>query len=1286
MGKKDFVQLCIENSIYFLLELFYDSILFTFNFLLILIIYDQLITKKLISTLNLYLVILIAKFVFTLSLSVFLFVTKKKKTKEKIKKLKTDHTLICRFNFVDVLIGNYLRMSLCLVHLIKNFLVWIFFTCWSYFLTFIFLFCLSKLLYRSLNFLKFTIVFCVCFFLLIFVLEIVDWFVQKKIEKMELYSIQFQIQMNMTNLLLSNKRMSKKHLIGQLDYYFRNNYSFSQLENFIDKIVKENSQTFVQNFDKKSGKTFIRAFGFFNLFVRNLHTNETICTLRVLPCMKVETLFQLIDKKLNTTNYHELQFLKNDLSTKSNLSLMELGIQNQSEIILIEYPLLGGTFGTSFKRKNDGPLRQKSKRRKKKSFSSPNEKDTKTSLSFPITDLGDRDFFKFLNDFEWICYQLVLYWEKCNQMNLKRNYFKPSSTYLKFLNPQTRKFIDLETVQKLFEKFEKGQIKYENYIYIDRFNRNRTIVNNIFEKSNDETYRDFVLSEIVENLTQGKTSFPDLTFDEYMELLIKKLNENSPGIMESSEMDPDSFVLQIKFLRAISNSMETITKHLGLKGLERSIIINTILIAIFFNQNIKMSHAMLEKKLNVSRHFIKIGFESVKGLKAGDISVFKREYKTRLKYTQETHQNVIKWWETQTREGTKLLVRPGGKNKEKDVMRFLDSTLYDFYEQYKEHDLFGKLAETVNGVKKIPSLSFFIERRPHYIRTDTNFKTGFCGICMQAREYLKVLKKILNQAKRKENCKCTDTNCPNYGGHDINCPKNYDSEAECETCSPCDCEECTKCTIIKNDFKISLQWFFEKLICCEENFGGKNFPKNLKCIDTHLSKKKKCSKCGFNNIYDLMDKFCTTLKNNINLEEEITSKRWVKKSIDTGKNTKGQEKKKFEVLMLSEFKQTTKEFFEDLLKFCNKKRGFINHHCVSHFQRYQYNSMRTLMETGYFGRKILILLTDWSENFNLNGGKYKSADQHYGKNKCQILNVMEYYWTENLYKIVSNFVLTPLSIRKSSEFSIYRIKKIILEHKKNNSELENVVIWSDGSTKEFLNANLFGNLGQLAQELDVNIFWNFFGNMHGKNQCDSQFARYKTKLRRIINQKKIDGFEEALDVFLYSKKNLSTSNWNCFGKLSERNFYFQENDVYGLPKYETVKPDTKLFRSYLFTKNNKFWRRRNTCNCKECFELNMEPIQCPNYELTGLWEQKIPILKSNQTNEIRIEEIVDPSDQKKENEKIIKIINEESVFEEKILDETNFIHCCDEENCCCEFVLTQLEDPTENSDTENVIG
>ena len=116
-----------------------------------------------------------------------------------------------------------------------------------------------------------------------------------------------------------------------------------------------------------------------------------------------------------------------------------------------------------------------------------------------------------------------------------------------------------------------------------------------------------------------------------------------------------------------------------------------------------------------------------------------------------------------------------------------------------------------------------------------------------------------------------------------------------------------------------------------------------------------------------------------------------------------------------------------------------------------------------------MLVTDNAENYAIKDGTKLTADQWYTRRKCQIMGIIVYFWNGKK-NCLSHFVLSPQHVKKNAEFSIQEIKRLIRSNLDGRvSRVDRLICWYDGSTKEFLNVTMFGNMKDVAKELNIPI-------------------------------------------------------------------------------------------------------------------------------------------------------------------------------------------------------------------------
>lgn len=222
-------------------------------------------------------------------------------------------------------------------------------------------------------------------------------------------------------------------------------------------------------------------------------------------------------------------------------------------------------------------------------------------------------------------------------------------------------------------------------------------------------------------------------------------------------------------------------------------------------------------------------------------------------------------------------------------------------------------------------------------------------------------------------------------------------------------------------------------------------------------------------------------------------------------------------------------------------------------------------------------------------------------------------------------------LKKNAAIGVDEIRKQI-EILKSTMTIENVIIWSDGSTGEYLNKHIFANGGKLASHLNVNLLWNYFGNGHGKSICDTQFAQLKTALDRAI----LGGankWNNAFEIFNFCVDNLNTLKWKMKGELNDRKYFYRstsdENEIQFDLNYNTAN-DTKLYRSVFWNKEGVFFRRHNACACLNCVTKPHNSSVCENIGMIGPWNQYKMKLSRKQLNVKLVQKVDEVDDEDKE--------------------------------------------------------
>jgi len=838
------------------------------------------------------------------------------------------------------------------------------------------------------------------------------------------------------------------------------------------------------------------------------------------------------------------------------------------------------------------PKRKRSKRlqNKKKTKLENNNNNISTPppisyLSYPILDHGSRKFFSHLTDSDWIKFQAILFWNFCSVNNLKTN---PSTTYFIFFKSYTNienifKYYEMEFLWSSYKdnKISSSQFFFNNINSSPPTFSQTTYFSEPISSSSQEQFIKPLVNKIILFYQQN----PSINLNTILTKIISTMYDSYPEFVKQSLENPILFSLSLRCLKSISKSLELSKNDPKMSYREKNDYLHTLLFSILLNGSTIIEREELKNFFNTSDHLMNASLKHINNFKLGLTSSVNRSFESTEIFPSFTVHLVKDFWEkfSIAWEGRKLATRRLENGmKETHQVHFIPSSFDEFYEYFLNHPNYGKRCVDIHGNHRTPKETFFRDLKPFFIRSHPDVRTGYCPLCMKMKEYLKTFLRIL-----KNDCNCNKKNCPNGFRHFFECNRILNSEGECTQCKQCYCELCLTCKV--DDLKESITKFLNELTCVENEIGGMQFP-NINCLIN--SKKNSCPSCDISSFEVLLTKCCPSVSENLDYSTNVTTKEWKKKCIETTKSH-------YNMFALETKTLNIFDFLEKFHTFLTEKRGFIWHFYVNKAQRFAYNQMIDNIMVGYYGERVMMCVADWAFNFTFTNGKKLSSREFFSTQKCQIFGVVDFNFFENEFESCSKFILSDQKIKKNASNSVDDIKNVILNRKKKNENINVAHCWSDGSTSEFMNRKMFGNMPKIASELGFLIVWHFFANNHGKNICDSEFSRFKEWLRRFFIKfglGKSKSAELVLD-FCEQKK----ASWKCGGKqIKSRNFEVRSDDASNFEDFEPVG-DTKMYRCLAFDKDGKVYRRYLSCSCKSCAT---DPLAgCPNYEtLCGQWE------------------------------------------------------------------------------------
>ena len=806
---------------------------------------------------------------------------------------------------------------------------------------------------------------------------------------------------------------------------------------------------------------------------------------------------------------------------------------------------------------------------------------------YPILAHGSRNDFSHLSDSGWIKFQAILFWDFCVLNNLKVN---PSTTFFIFFKSYSdiyKIFKDYE-MQYLWSLYKDKKISSAQFFY-NNINSSPTTFSQAtyFSKPISSSSQKQFIQPLVNKIILFYHQNPSINLNTILTKIVSTMYESNPKFVKQSFENPSLFSLSLRCLKSISKSLELAKNDPKMSYRDKNNYLHTILFSILFNGSTEIEINELKNFFDTSDHLMNVSLKHINNFKAGLTTSVNRSFESTEIFPLYTVHLVTEFWEkfSIVWEGRKLATRRLENGmKETHQVHFIPSSFDEFYEYFLNHPNYGKLCVDIHGNHKTPKETFFRNLKPYFIRSHPKVRTGYCPLCMKMREYLKTFLRILKNA-----CNCKKKNCPNGFRHFHECNRILNSEGHCTQCKQCYCELCLTCKV--DDLKENITKFLGELTCVENEIGGMQFP-NINCLVN--SKKNSCPSCDIPNFEVLLTQCCPSVCENLDDSTTVTTKEWEKKFIETTNS-------RYSMYALETKKLSLLTFLENFHTFLTEKRGFIWHFYVNKAQRFAYNAMIDNIMGGYYGESALMCVADWAFNFTFTNGEKLSSREFFSTQKCQIFGVVDFNFCENKFESCSKFVLSDQKIKKNASNSVADIKQVILDRKKKNKNINVAHCWSDGSTSEFMNRKMFGNMPKVAIELGFLIVWHFFANNHGKNICDSEFSRFKEWLRRFFVKFGLGESKSAELVLQFC--DMKRASWKCEGKqIKSRDFEVRSNDAPTFEDFEAVA-DTKMYRCLAFDKDGKVYRRFLSCSCKSCVTTPLASSSCPNYEtFCGQWQ------------------------------------------------------------------------------------
>lgn len=834
--------------------------------------------------------------------------------------------------------------------------------------------------------------------------------------------------------------LDKNEFLFYVVDYFDEDYNTILLSRYFEKILIDNQETYEIYVERETQSISIRYLGVLHLVLKHNISGEThnFCCFEADP---IQFLFDFIDEKYGH-EYIDIQFGTKRLGNLRQEKLSTLNIQDGDLLILIVGKLEGGgeydctgcgetvKNGYGCEHGHCVPCREKNmcdcclhiksgprcehgkcrsrcvndqsctvcvenenpwnginygRNRGTKRKNAEDRPAPPSEPSFPINIYGNREDFGYLNEKQWIKFQCLICW--IEYPHLFNSDVSLSFLFHKFLRNINPKLYDNEQeIVSFFESYRNKQITIFNFLHDIRQKTSDTIITITPSFVNDK------LNNFVHTLVLVFHEYPELTLSAFLEKILILLQVSNPGIVTDFPVDINKFEFSLHAMSSIFSIVKNVNAHIS-NSKETSDFLNKILCSILFDNSSSPCNKDMIEFLEVSQYFVNIARHNLEDYKSGLKTNFSRHYKPREVFHADTVLMIQAFFDKHTilPDGNQMCSkrRMNGQESRKHTMKLIPCTIQEFYELFVL--LHGDECKTCKNQHRVPKISFFMKQKPFYVRPLRKFRTGYCSICMQAKELIKTFRRFL-----LSHCKCKKLNCPTIK-HEEGCPQILDEDDFCE-CSMCVCKNCKSCKV--TDLTNSLYQFVTSLKCTSYTSEGRNYA-SLKCLT------QKCKKCQIKTYKDLLNCFCPSILKNLDKSLKVRTRIWEEEEVET--TTKSG---KFKVWVMQPQEMKIVDFLNLFVKKLIEKRGILWHHNVAYFQKNQFHKMVSNIKKGVYGSKTVILVTDWAENYAMKDGRKLTAKQYYKNRKTQILGMVLYFFDGTKYKAVSNFVLSDLNVEK----------------------------------------------------------------------------------------------------------------------------------------------------------------------------------------------------------------------------------------------------------------------------------
>jgi hypothetical protein len=148
-----------------------------------------------------------------------------------------------------------------------------------------------------------------------------------------------------------------------------------------------------------------------------------------------------------------------------------------------------------------------------------------------------------------------------------------------------------------------------------------------------------------------------------------------------------------------------------------------------------------------------------------------------------------------------------------------------------------------------------------------------------------------------------------------------------------------------------------------------------------------------------------------------------------------------------------------------------------------------------------IIIIDFKQNVTINQDTYVELGRDWYKSPQRtVFGVVVYFFNSEENTINKCFFdFFSKYMNHNSHFVITALKNLFETKFFTSKKFTDLSFWMDNGPCHFKTKELFNYFSQLGNGVNTKVQWNFFGEYHGKNPCDTRFSQISYMLKQHVN-------------------------------------------------------------------------------------------------------------------------------------------------------------------------------------------